>query len=104
MATQREKRYNSIQQIRSSQSTTNLLITKFTIEDFCKQLIEDSVDEEYSRLTRRKVNEKEDQIKSISEREFRMMKRNNEISITSLLNNRTSIVEEESKNHDEEDQ
>ena len=44
MATQREKRYNSIQQIRSSQSTTNLLITKFTIEDFCKQLIEDSVE------------------------------------------------------------
>ena len=53
-----------------------------TTKAVCKQIIEDSIKELSTRLTRKRLKEKEAQIKLISDREIRLLRRHKDISIS----------------------
>ena len=56
--------------------------TLSTIKAIHKQKMADIVRESTTRLTRKRVKQKDNQINLISEKEIRLLKRNNNISIT----------------------
>ena len=65
-----------------------------------KRIIEDSIKESSTRLTRKKLKEKEAQIKRITDREIRLLRRNKDISIsvsTSANDGDSSKVQDDQK-------
>ena len=65
-----------------------------------KRIIEDSIKESFTRLTRERLKEKEAQIKLISEREIRLLRRNKDISINtspSINDSESSKVQKDYK-------
>ena len=71
-----------------------------TTKAVCKRIIEDSIKESSTRLTRKKLKEKEAQIKLITDREIRLLRRNKDISIsvsTSANDSDSSKVQDDQK-------
>ena len=95
MRTRRRKdtKQNNMAQHNSSKTLS-------TTKAICMRMMADSMRELSTRLTRKRVKEKEDQIKLISDREIRLLRRNNDISISdspSHNNGDTSTVKKDEK-------
>ena len=74
--------------------------TLSTTKAICMRMMADSMRELSTRLTRKRVKEKENQIKLISDRQIMLLRRNNDVSIIispSHNNGDTSTVKKDEK-------